>query len=161
MAGPSTNRSIAIAAATTGRISKHIAFDKGAVDSLAASTDGKTLYVGAAGTIWAQQIAGGAPRAIRAGTSAVATADGKRLIVHALEAPKVRLFDVPLEVARARLDAAREPDKFEQEKADFFAATRAAYLQRARQFPQRFRIIDSTQSIEAIQKQLEELLLSI
>jgi dTMP kinase len=69
------------------------------------------------------------------------------------------LFDVPLEVARARLDAAREPDKFEQEKADFFAATRAAYLERARQFPQRFRVIDSTQSIEEIQKELEELLL--
>lgn len=71
------------------------------------------------------------------------------------------LFDVPLEVARARLDAAREPDKFEQEKADFFAATRAAYLERARQFPQRFRVIDSTQSIEAIQKELKELLLTI
>lgn len=71
------------------------------------------------------------------------------------------LFDVPLEVARARLDAAREPDKFEQEKADFFAATRTAYLERARQFPQRFRVIDSTQSIEAIQKELKELLLTI
>ncbi|HCY61650.1 MAG TPA: dTMP kinase [Oxalobacteraceae bacterium] len=71
------------------------------------------------------------------------------------------LFDVPLEVARARLDAAREPDKFEKEKADFFAATRAAYLERARQFPQRFRVIDSTQSIEAIQKELKELLLTI
>jgi len=68
------------------------------------------------------------------------------------------LFDVPLEVARARLDAAREPDKFEQEKADFFAATRAAYLARAEQFPQRFRLVDSTQSIENIQKKLQELL---
>jgi dTMP kinase len=71
------------------------------------------------------------------------------------------LFDVPLEVARARLDAAREPDKFEQEKAEFFAATRAAYLGRAQQFPQRFRVIDSTQSIESIQKQLKEILLTI
>ncbi len=71
------------------------------------------------------------------------------------------LFDVPLEVARARLDAARAPDKFEQEQADFFAATREAYLVRARQFPQRFRVIDSTQSIENIQKQLEELLVTV
>lgn len=71
------------------------------------------------------------------------------------------LFDVPLEVARARLDAAREPDKFEQEKADFFAATRAAYLDRARQFPERFRIIDSTNSIPEIQNKLEDLLVSI
>jgi len=68
------------------------------------------------------------------------------------------LFDVPLEVARARLDATRELDKFEQEKADFFAATRNEYLRRAAQFPQRFRVIDSTQSIAAIQLQLAGIL---
>ncbi|MFZ6710391.1 dTMP kinase [Undibacterium sp. TC9W] len=68
------------------------------------------------------------------------------------------LFDVPLEVARARLDATRDLDKFEQEKADFFAATRNEYLRRAKEFPQRFRIIDSTQSIEAIRLQLDVLI---
>jgi dTMP kinase len=68
------------------------------------------------------------------------------------------LFDVPLDVARARLDATRELDKFEQEKADFFAATRAGYLRRAAQFPQRFRVIDSTQSIAAIQQQIAAIL---
>ncbi len=71
------------------------------------------------------------------------------------------LFDVPLEVARARLDAARAPDKFEQERAEFFAATRAAYLARARSFPERFRVIDSSRSIDAIRKQLEEIIASI
>ncbi|MES2739650.1 MAG: dTMP kinase [Pseudomonadota bacterium] len=64
------------------------------------------------------------------------------------------LFDVPLEVARARLEASRSLDKFEQEQADFFAATRAEYLRRADQFPQRFRIIDSTRSITQTQEQL-------
>jgi len=64
------------------------------------------------------------------------------------------LFDVPLEVARARLDATRQLDKFEQEKADFFAATRSEYLRRAAQFPRRFRVIDSTRSILDIQSQL-------
>jgi dTMP kinase len=64
------------------------------------------------------------------------------------------LFDVPLDVARARLNANRELDKFEQEKADFFAATRAGYLRRVSQFPQRFRVIDSTRSIEAIRDEL-------
>nr|WP_315393313.1 dTMP kinase [uncultured Duganella sp.] len=62
------------------------------------------------------------------------------------------LFDVPLEVARARLDATRSLDRFEQEKADFFAATRNEYLRRAAEFPQRFRVIDSTQTIAAIQR---------
>jgi len=68
------------------------------------------------------------------------------------------LFDVPLEVARARLDAERTLDKFEQEKADFFAATRAEYLRRAVQFPQRFRVIDSTRAIADIQQEIAQLL---
>jgi dTMP kinase len=71
------------------------------------------------------------------------------------------LFDVPLDVARARLDATRTLDKFEQEKAEFFAATRAEYLRRAAEFPQRFQVIDSTQSIAAIQEQLREIVARI
>jgi dTMP kinase len=71
------------------------------------------------------------------------------------------LFDVPLEVARSRLDASRELDKFEQEKAEFFAATRAAYLRRAEAFPARFRIIDSTQPIETVRDLLEKTIASI
>lgn len=66
------------------------------------------------------------------------------------------LFDVPLEVARARLDAAREPDKFEREKADFFEATRNEYLRRAAEFPHRFRVLDSTRAIADIQTELEK-----
>lgn len=68
------------------------------------------------------------------------------------------LFDVPLEVARARLDATREQDKFEREQADFFAATRAEYLRRAAEFPLRFRVIDSTKPIPDIQKELEDII---
>ena len=58
------------------------------------------------------------------------------------------LFDVPLDIARARLDATRTLDKFEQEKVDFFAACRAEYLRRAAQFPERIVVVDSTRSIE-------------
>ncbi|MGV8899334.1 MAG: dTMP kinase [Burkholderiaceae bacterium] len=71
------------------------------------------------------------------------------------------LFDVPLEVARARLDANATLDKFEQEQADFFGATRAEYLRRAAEFPQRFRIIDATQSIIGVRKVLEEIVASL
>jgi dTMP kinase len=64
------------------------------------------------------------------------------------------LFDVPLAVARARLDATRTLDKFEKEQADFFEACRAEYLRRAAQFPQRIVVIDATQTIDAIRAQL-------
>ena len=68
------------------------------------------------------------------------------------------LFDVPLEVARARLDATRTLDKFEQEQADFFSACRTEYLRRAAQFPQRIVVVDSTRSIATIQEQLSAIL---
>lgn len=64
------------------------------------------------------------------------------------------LFDVPLAVARARLSDARDPDKFEQEQTEFFAATRAAYLQRAEQFPERFYVIDAGETVEQVQQRL-------
>ena len=64
------------------------------------------------------------------------------------------LFDVPLDVARARLDATRTLDKFEQEQAAFFSACRNEYLRRAAQFAQRVVVIDSTHSIVAIRAQI-------
>lgn len=71
------------------------------------------------------------------------------------------LFDVPLDVARARLDATREPDKFEREKAEFFEATRNEYLRRADQFPARFRVIDSTCPIAEIQAELGKIVAAL
>ncbi|MEJ7804972.1 MAG: dTMP kinase [Telluria sp.] len=68
------------------------------------------------------------------------------------------LFDVPLDVARARLDATRTLDKFEQEQSDFFSACRNEYLRRAAQFPQRIVVIDSTQTIAAIRAQISTIL---
>jgi len=68
------------------------------------------------------------------------------------------LFDVPLEVARERLDATRTLDKFEQEQGAFFARCRAEYLRRAAQYPERFVVVDSTRSIEATQQTLREAL---
>lgn len=68
------------------------------------------------------------------------------------------LFDVPLDVARARLDASRTLDKFEQEQEDFFCATRAEYLRRAAEFTQRFRIIDATQTICGVRTVLEKII---
>lgn len=64
------------------------------------------------------------------------------------------LFDVPLDVARSRLQATRELDKFEREQNEFFERVRTEYLRRAAQFPERFRIIDSTQSIDQVQQAL-------
>jgi len=71
------------------------------------------------------------------------------------------LFDVPLDVARARLNATRDLDKFEQEKEAFFADTRAEYLRRAAEFPDRFRVIDSSLQLAAVESLLDKILQSL
>jgi dTMP kinase len=71
------------------------------------------------------------------------------------------LFDVPVSVSTQRLAGARNPDRFEKENAVFFERIRQAYLKRAKQFPHRFRIIDSGKSIPEIHSKLEEVLASV
>jgi dTMP kinase len=68
------------------------------------------------------------------------------------------LFDVPLEVSRARLSLNPALDRFEQEKQDFFERVRAAYLERAQVFPQRIRVVNSTRSVADIRAELETVL---
>ena len=71
------------------------------------------------------------------------------------------LFDIPTNIASDRRGAVRSPDKFESESDAFFNRTRAEYLRRAEESPERFAIIDATQSIVDIQKQLEKMVISI
>lgn len=66
------------------------------------------------------------------------------------------LFDVPLDVARERLDRTRDKDRFEQEASAFFLRTREVYLDRAQNQPERFTVIDATQSIEDIRIKLTQ-----
>jgi dTMP kinase len=72
------------------------------------------------------------------------------------------LFDVPLAVARERLDATRHLDKFESEEAAFFERCRNEYLRRATEDPGRIVVIDSTRTIDevriALRAALEKLL---
>lgn len=68
------------------------------------------------------------------------------------------LFDVPGEVAQARLAAARTPDRFERERQDFHARVRTAYLARAQRHPERIRIIDGSRSMDEVRQQLAALL---
>jgi len=60
------------------------------------------------------------------------------------------LFDVPVEISVARLANARVPDKFERQSSEFFTRIRNAYLQRAKNSPERFRVIDGSQSIDQV-----------
>lgn len=71
------------------------------------------------------------------------------------------LFDVPVEVSLQRLANAREPDKFERENAEFFTRIRQAYLQRAREFPGRFRVIDANMPLEIVNKSVQDIIATL
>ena len=84
-------------------------------------------------------------------------------IVHGdLQPDLTLLFDVPLEVSRARLAkaeaAGRALDKFEAEEEAFFTRVREAYLARAAAAPQRFRIVDSSRPIADVRADLAKLI---
>lgn len=71
------------------------------------------------------------------------------------------LFDVPPEVSLQRLATARAPDKFEREGLAFFEQLRTSYLQRAAQFPQRFRVIDANQALEKVKVLVADIIATI
>lgn len=72
------------------------------------------------------------------------------------------LFDVPPSVAGQRIATqGRELDRFEQEKCDFHARVRAAYLERAAVQPQRIFVINNDRPREEVKKILEEKILSL
>lgn len=64
------------------------------------------------------------------------------------------LFDVPTEVAAARLS--RKLDRFEKESQDFHRRVREGYLRMAKAEPERFYVVDGTQMPEQISAQLRE-----
>ncbi|PZW78177.1 thymidylate kinase [Pseudomonas sp. 2848] len=67
------------------------------------------------------------------------------------------VFDLPVEVGLARAAARGRLDRFEQEGQAFFKAVRQAYLQRAGQQPQRYRLLDAAQPLSAVQQAIDAL----
>lgn len=68
------------------------------------------------------------------------------------------LLDLPVEQGLARAGQRGELDRFEQEQANFFERVRQVYLQRAEQFPQQFRIIDASRTIDEVRDQIHRVL---
>ena len=71
------------------------------------------------------------------------------------------LFDLPVEEGMARAVARGKLDRFEQEQQDFFEKVRQAYLQRAQNDPERFRLVNAQQSLPAVQQSLDAYLQEI
>ena len=70
------------------------------------------------------------------------------------------VLDVPVELGLERAGKRSEPDRFELEKTDFFNRVRQAYLSMATHNPQRYKIIDASQTLEIVQLQIADTLKS-
>jgi len=78
----------------------------------------------------------------------------ERIVQHGLHPDMTLLLDLDVEVGLKRASARSEPDRFEQEKLDFFHKVRNMYLSRAEAEPKRFSVIDASRSIPEVQAQI-------
>lgn len=81
-------------------------------------------------------------------------------IQRGLEPDLTLLLDAPLDVGTSRI-ANRTPDHFEREQRPFFERVRAAYLSLARAHSERIKVIDASQSLELVQRRIEDHLRSL
>ena len=65
------------------------------------------------------------------------------------------LLDLPVDIGLKRANSRSEPDRFEQEKHNFFEKVRTCYLERAKRYPERFRVIDAQPPLEEVQSQIK------
>lgn len=72
------------------------------------------------------------------------------------------VFDLDPAIAAQRLSGTgNAPDRFEREPAEFFAAVREAYLERAALDPGRVRLIDASVGPEEVRAQLEQIVAAL
>ena len=87
-----------------------------------------------------------------------AIAQLEALVQGARRPDTVLLMDLPPEVGLERARARGELDRFEQEDLAFYHRVREGYLDRARQMPDQYRVIDASQDLQGVQRQLVSVL---
>jgi dTMP kinase len=77
----------------------------------------------------------------------------EKLVHPELQPDLTFIFDIKPSIARSRISHERDLDKFERSSEEFFKAVRNNYLNRAKN-NSRYCVIDSSQTIEKIQKEI-------
>ncbi|HRD64715.1 MAG TPA: dTMP kinase [Candidatus Competibacter sp.] len=68
------------------------------------------------------------------------------------------LLDLPVAVGLERAGRRGAADRFEREEGAFFERVRAIYLERAKQRPNRYRVVDASRPVEAVRAEVEAIL---
>lgn len=78
----------------------------------------------------------------------------EKLVQQQLQPDKTLFLDIDVQQGLARAQQRGELDRFEKEDIDFFENVRAAYWERIHQQPDRFVVIDASQPLEAVQRDI-------
>lgn len=65
------------------------------------------------------------------------------------------ILDAPVHIGRNRAGKRSAPDRIEKEKDDFFERVRASYQEMAQQYPHRICLVDASQCLKDVQKQIK------
>ena len=68
------------------------------------------------------------------------------------------VLDLPIEVSESRAGQRSAPDRFERQKHDFKQNVRDCYLARARNEPDRMKVVDASESLELVKQSVVSLL---
>jgi dTMP kinase len=71
------------------------------------------------------------------------------------------LLDAPIQIGLERIAARGAMDRIETEELSFFERVRAIYHQRAKDYPDRFRLIDASKSVTEVEESLRQIIDSV
>lgn len=99
--------------------------------------------------------------AYQSGGSGVAwskVAELEQWVQQGLQPDLTVLFDVAPDIGLARAARGKSPDRFEREETGFYERARQAYLDRAREAPERIHVVNGAKPLIDVQKELEVIL---
>ncbi len=75
-------------------------------------------------------------------------------VQNGLSPDKTFILDLPVDIGLARAAKRAELDRFEREKMDFFSRVREGFLQRAALNPDIYCVVDASQNLSEVQRQI-------
>jgi len=68
------------------------------------------------------------------------------------------LLDIPVKDGLKRALSRSKPDRFEQEKIEFFDRVRKTYIDRSKKFPKQYKVIDASKNLDQVELKIEVIL---
>jgi len=82
----------------------------------------------------------------------------EEMVQGALRPDLTIILDLPVEIGLQRAASRSDKDRFENERVDFFQRVRSAYLERAKQNPEHYAVIDASVSLAEVQQAIQSAL---